>query len=141
MEGDSRHVLQDCGNFGHFYPRPHMEGDVSRQAKVADGVISTHALTWRATEDGRKVVDCHRRFLPTPSHGGRPDGFLANRIKTLISTHALTWRATVDGIGNLQQAVISTHALTWRATLARYQEINKDIDISTHALTWRATNP
>ena len=56
--------------------------------------ISTHALTWSAT-DG--VID-----------ETRIDG---------ISTHALTWSATVQHaspiiIGN----IISTHALTWSAT-------------------------
>ena len=57
------------------------------------------------------------KFLPTPSHGGRPKGLKpssssiyfyprphmegdaqigpADRVVALISTHALTWRATV----------------------------------------------
>ena len=58
-----------------FYPRPHMEGDV-----VLFGlfnpllVISTHALTWRAT------------LVVFRQNGAR-----------YISTHALTWRATSTG--------------------------------------------
>ena len=48
-----------------------MEGDLYHQIKNHADCISTHALTWRAT-------DC------------KPQRFL----KLGISTHALTWRAT-----------------------------------------------
>ena len=100
---------------GHFYPRPHMEGDKVLHDEFGFGPISTHALTWRAT---------------TLTGGSSGDA--------TISTHALTWRATDaseneveeesnfyprphmegdmvvrDGFGNI---FISTHALTWRAT-------------------------
>ena len=55
-----------------FYPRPHMEGDESKLKGLAD-------------EAG---------FLPTPSHGGRPEAAGGGRSNAAFSTHALTWRAT-----------------------------------------------
>ena len=78
--------------------------------------ISTHALTWRATQTRGNVdtthVDFYPRphmegdiddpdaedelvkFLPTPSHGGRPSAAGWEVQGLHISTHALTWRAT-----------------------------------------------
>ncbi len=55
-----------------FYPRPHMEGDLS-YARIYSSYfpISTHALTWRATQQ-RESINRTVEFLPTPSHGGRP---------------------------------------------------------------------
>ena len=45
-----------------------MEGDPCfRGKKISASVFLPTPSAWRATEDGRKVVDCHRRFLPTPS--------------------------------------------------------------------------
>ena len=41
-----------CGITGettNFYPRPHMEGDFSMPRPAPGTIISTHALTWRAT--------------------------------------------------------------------------------------------
>ena len=78
----------------NFYPRPHMEGDPFKFLSVDYlRVISTHALTWRATNNsGRDLFD-HK-----------------------ISTHALTWRATMWYNGGDNKNGISTHALTWRAT-------------------------
>ena len=56
--------------FDNFYPRPHMEGDEIDGQRGSEAVISTHALTWRAT--AHNPVFCSQlRFLPTPSHGGR----------------------------------------------------------------------
>ena len=55
----------------HFYPRPHVEGDVLKMKAQSFEVISIHALTWRAT--GLAVFFIHRQH---------------------ISIHALTWRAT-----------------------------------------------
>mgnify|MGYP003107575463 CR=1 FL=1 len=49
MEGDG-HGGADRTKTGHFYPRPHMEGDaIHRASSVLLNLISTHALTWRAT--------------------------------------------------------------------------------------------
>ena len=47
-----------------------MEGDAAAINTWKDKMISTHALTWRATRDSActSIVDI---FLPTPSHGGR----------------------------------------------------------------------
>ena len=60
---------------------------------VDAGAISTHALTWSATEFKTK-----------------------NPQILKISTHALTWSAT-DGVVECDDYVkISTHALTWSAT-------------------------
>ncbi len=78
----------------NFYPRPHMEGDIKSLIILCVlRIISTHALTWRATPaectapqspwnfyprphmegDGypRYIFLGSLRFLPTPSHGGR----------------------------------------------------------------------
>ena len=63
----------------HFYPRPHMEGDLDNQQQEDKRWISTHALTWRAT-------GC-------PYH---------NPHQASISTHALTWRATRDELDALR---------------------------------------
>ena len=54
-----------------FYPRPHMEGDITTTKTCKYITISTHALTWRATQY-RYRPGCDTQFLPTPSHGGRP---------------------------------------------------------------------
>ena len=55
----------------NFYPRPHMEGDPFKFLSVDYlRVISTHALTWRAT-CGITGETTKTEFLPTPSHGGR----------------------------------------------------------------------
>ena len=78
---------------GHFYPRPHMEGDKVLHDEFGFGPISTHALTWRAT---------------TLTGGSSGDA--------TISTHALTWRATRQAAIAKIVDLISTHALTWRAT-------------------------
>ena len=70
MEGDGqRGAYPQRG--GDFYPRPHMEGDIINLYSSCFTVISTHALTWRATASSAKIVSCSTTFLPTPSHGGR----------------------------------------------------------------------
>ena len=49
MEGDDL-TYAKMSNSGNFYPRPHMEGDRARPGcDVLQPLISTHALTWRAT--------------------------------------------------------------------------------------------
>ena len=100
--------------------------------------ISTHALTWRATEGDRLTI----------THLG-------------ISTHALTWRATgevvqpVPGIGDFyprphmegdrQQSTRSTATSRFLPTPShggRHDDNASGLTcyrISTHALTWRAT--
>ena len=137
MEGDP---LVCCRTHAlpYFYPRPHMEGDLSKT-----GLLS---ISWT--------------FLPTPSHGGRPSTLAGMQRRILdfyprphmegdlcalvcsfvrkISTHALTWRATGFACGVGEWRAISTHALTWRATRDRAREYCL-LTISTHALTWRAT--
>ena len=48
MEGDARcFPLKTV--LSYFYPRPHMEGDAIEHIPPLEGMISTHALTWRAT--------------------------------------------------------------------------------------------
>ena len=63
----------NVGIFADFYPRPHMEGDQlkPRSLRIFFQAISTHALTWRATP-ACQVDIIVLKFLPTPSHGGRP---------------------------------------------------------------------
>ena len=101
-----------------FLPTPSHGGRQGGCHKCrANVLISTHALTWRATYSCRQ------------HHAG-----------VFISTHALTWRATGravkyatvlvyfyprphmegDGPELLWQVLIqiSTHALTWRATVS-----------------------
>ena len=136
-----------------------MECDLFDVVDVDAGAISTHALTWSATEFKTK-----------------------NPQILKISTHALTWSAT-DGVVECDDYVkISTHALTWSATcycpvcvclvqfqLTHSREVrhavtsaqgggrrfqlthsrgvrpsairwrNRTEEISTHALTWSAT--
>ncbi len=93
MEGDLYHWC-NFSRDGNFYPRPHMEGDnLGGECPENCIVISTHALTWRATKY-------------TPRH----------QMTKNISTHALTWRATRPLAKKPQEPRISTHALTWRAT-------------------------
>ena len=145
----------------YFYPRPHMEGDCDAQLRVGDQLISTHALTWRATfffpripewmehfyprphMEGDACVSSnhHRpgRFLPTPSHGGRRFvvGVDCGR-GGFLPTPSHGGRRTVAMALDLDWG-ISTHALTWRATLSESHRREKE-KISTHALTWRATS-
>ena len=76
-----------------FNSRTHVECDCSNVTVPLSLKISTHALTWSATEHG---VLCWAWLE--------------------ISTHALTWSAT-DVLIELQAILgISTHALTWSAT-------------------------
>ena len=70
MEGDC-FLAPLVHNKCDFYPRPHMEGDTNYKAFVDMMDISTHALTWRETRWRSAPSKCWR-FLPTPSHGGRP---------------------------------------------------------------------
>ena len=93
MEGDNL-VDMKTKMREYFYPRPHMEGDaIALLLEIDPELISTHALTWRATSQSVSRAlsfwnfyprphmegDCstsragiwRRRFLPTPSHGGR----------------------------------------------------------------------
>ena len=49
MEGDLSRFRRGVV-LPYFYPRPHMEGDFDEVAlQPRSFVISTHALTWRAT--------------------------------------------------------------------------------------------
>ncbi len=138
MEGDPA-VLSVKPFSINFYPRPHMEGDkwdkpfkvVYREFLPTPShggrhfslyniysirLISTHALTWRATLrlplSRSRFQNFYPRpltwratspftisipsglFLPTPSHGGRLSVVVAADFIGPISTHALTWRAT-----------------------------------------------
>ena len=69
MEGDYS-PKRPLGNCLDFYPRPHMEGDAWSLKNFTKNTISTHALTWRATQL-METMSCLAGFLPTPSHGGR----------------------------------------------------------------------
>ena len=92
-----------------------MEGDQKAAFSRCPCQISTHALTWRATQcsaskfplskflptpsHGGRLTRrwwhaIKRQFLPTPSHGGRPQPMQQAAPAIQISTHALTWRAT-----------------------------------------------
>ena len=92
-----------------------MEGDHLVGVKRGLIRISTHALTWRATFGGIFIVPHPPKFLPTPSHGGRP-----------LALGVFFWAADfyprphMEGdaaVSELRgQVAISTHALTWRAT-------------------------
>ena len=70
MEGDALRSSNSSLS-SYFYPRPHLEGDKLLIPFCIEAVISTHALTWRATSSSRKF-NSFFQFLPTPSHGGRP---------------------------------------------------------------------
>ena len=48
MEGDAI-KMEKMVKIDDFYPRPHMEGDMSVGMIFDMMIISTHALTWRAT--------------------------------------------------------------------------------------------
>ena len=59
------------GKFLHdFYPRPHMEGDYLEQKAGVTNVISTHALTWRATPPIHRPLSRHGHFYPRPHMEG-----------------------------------------------------------------------
>ena len=79
--------------------------------------ISTHALTWRATQCWQSFGWSPPNFYPRPHMEG--DLQQIDRLVDLlqISTHALTWRATGTTIEKTADFDISTHALTWRATM------------------------
>ena len=77
--------------------------------------ISTHALTWSATNPSLETI------LPSLNFNSRTHvecdvQIREQRGQLEISTHALTWSAT----GSKEQfetlGYISTHALTWSAT-------------------------
>ena len=93
MEGDLHHSYQRR-QFRHFYPRPHMEGD---------GYTKT-------------VKGISLEFLPTPSHGGR---LLPVQPRNRAGGNFYP-RPHMEGdcflVTHLQFSGISTHALTWRAT-------------------------
>ncbi len=65
MEGD-RDSRSRASAARNFYPRPHMEGDFGLTKVCPKELISTHALTWRATrhilQDCRDFVN----FYPRP---------------------------------------------------------------------------
>ena len=102
---------------GNFYPRPHMEGDAAHGIKInGDTIISTHALTWRATMSLCPISGT-KKFLPTPSHGGRhfgqaPKFYRDNFYPRPHMEGDMIWSGTTLILN------ISTHALTWRATLS-----------------------
>ena len=135
-----------------------MEGDAAAINTWKDKMISTHALTWRATRDSActSIVDIFlptpshggrrqlrhdgikwSRFLPTPSHGGRPvAGSAKPQRRHFYPRPHMEGDSTPARVRPWMR--ISTHALTWRATEQRAAESVRRY-ISTHALTWRAT--
>ena len=137
-----------------------MEGDPLLLPRAPRGIISTHALTWRATCHCRRP-SAGLKFLPTPSHGGRPFGDCRiniairnfyprphmegdpGRVGRAAADRHFYPRPHMEGDYKLygQRGIsvcISTHALTWRATPI-YCKRTGIFPISTHALTWRAT--
>ena len=123
------------------------------------GIISTHALTWRATSAGEPPNDrppdfyprphmegdlCTliytpptSKFLPTPSHGGRRSSGRASTGQWNFYPRP-HMEGDPEGPPTAHNQHISTHALTWRATCGHCQGTRWG-RISTHALTWRAT--
>ena len=80
----------------YFNSRTHVECDaIVAPQPGRKRIISTHALTWSATQDGAK-----------------------NNLPCCISTHALTWSATFQFWTQVPGRFISTHALTWSATIS-----------------------
>ena len=77
--------------------------------------ISTHALTWSATQPN-EIRTVGITFQLTHSRGVRRTGSTRKSRKTEISTHALTWSATGTSGAWVHYMCISTHALTWSAT-------------------------
>ena len=93
-----------------------MERDDLCGMSVDEVKISTHALTWSATNE-QPAAD----------------------VQEVISTHALTWSATLKELRQKRKLnMISTHALTWSATPPPSCVVIT-FNISTHALTWSAT--
>ena len=70
--GRQQRPQRTCQSRRDFYPRPHMEGDGKKPSEYDNVLISTHALTWRATKVEKALSSLF-----------------------WISTHALTWRATM----------------------------------------------
>ena len=123
------------------------------------GIISTHALTWRATSAGEppndRPPDFYPRphmegdlctliytpptsqFLPTPSHGGRRSSGRASTGQWNFYPRP-HMEGDPEGPPTAHNQHISTHALTWRATKILVGLSLLGL-ISTHALTWRAT--
>ena len=54
----------------HFYPRPHMEGDEVNTLAKLEELISTHALTWRATGKDLHLCIVFLYFYPRPHMEG-----------------------------------------------------------------------
>ena len=121
--------------------------------------ISTHALTWSAT-NRLTHLQYHLRISTHALTWSATVVVSLKRADAGISTHALTWSATINisgsvsisafqltrsrgarhSVENLSPNVsdISTHALTWSATVGAFGW-QREHYISTHALTWSAT--
>ncbi len=100
---------------GNFNSRAHVERDwqcISGQQRY---IISTHALTWSAT-NARSISPNGEPFQLTRSRGARLVRGEEFSMYNFISTHALTWSATITGGDAIMHEKISTHALTWSAT-------------------------
>ena len=121
-----------------FYPRPHVEGDLSHVHKFLRPVISTHALTWRATRVAAFGSAQPMRFLPTPSRGGR-------RFDTEINNSKMEFLPTPSRGGRRLRVPWLSLPIQFLPTPSRGGRLEGTIhhvqgeDISTHALTWRAT--
>ena len=136
-----------------------MEGDAAAINTWKDKMISTHALTWRATgvilehpdnflflptpsHGGRHIDDPDAEdelvFLPTPSHGGRHPITVPADMTYRISTHALTWRATSATSTSVITCVNFYPRPHMEGDIGGCHRSTIDV-ISTHALTWRAT--
>ena len=79
----------------HFNSRTHVECDDGFDPeKSKNRKISTHALTWSATDSSRLTVG-RCAFQLTHSRGVRPMKEELESDEMQISTHALTWSATL----------------------------------------------
>ena len=151
-----------AGNRAPFLPtpshggRPHWNMDQTKQV-----MISTHALTWRATKTPPYTIIISQ-FLPTPSHGGRqtlparpapPPRFLPTPSHG--GRHRLLRRLRGAGgdfyprphmEGDLQELKDELDELNFyprphmEGDISYKRESSSFLSISTHALTWRATS-
>ena len=99
-----------------FYPRPHMEGDYRFSINQRHSRKFLPTPSHGGRQAGNLILGQEIQFLPTPSHGGRPHS------DTCLALSSTDFYPRPHMEGDLPQGLlslwlqISTHALTWRAT-------------------------
>ena len=137
MEGDIT-VYVPLWMSTDFYPRPHMEGDALGSAINDVMEISTHALTWRATVPQQNSFYLNSHFYPRPHMEG-------DLCQVHGSTTPRRFLPTPPHGGRLVEDIALLIPLGFLPTPSHggrqlSKEVKKTLgDISTHALTWRAT--